>query len=130
MVEVFEKCLVIGLSLMLAASLYPPILNIISHVCEGVSYDQLNILAKEVDRLVRLSYTSKGVYCLSYIVSKDFNMFFEDGVLKIFYDGKVVYVGVYEFDIIVDDLRKDSDFIKISVVGKDNAVVIVIEDAF
>lgn len=130
MVEVFEKCLVIGLSLMLAASLYPPILNIISHVCDSVSYDQLNILAKEVDKLIRLSYNSKGVYCLSYIVSKDFNMFFGDSVLKIFYGGRVVYVGFYDFDIIVDDLRKGGDFVRIMVIGKDNAVVIVIEDAF
>ncbi len=129
MVEVFEKCLVIGLSLMLAASIYPPILNIISRICDSVSYDQLNILAKEVDRLIKLSRASKGVYSLSYIVSKDFNMFFEGSVLKIFYGGRVAYVGVYDFDIIVDDLRKGGDFVRILVIGEDSSVVVVIEDA-
>ncbi|MCX8188532.1 MAG: hypothetical protein N3F64_02375 [Nitrososphaeria archaeon] len=130
MVEVFEKCLVIGLSLMLAASLYNPILNIVTYVYNSVSDDQLNILAKDFARLIERSHAFKGTYYLSYVVSKDFNIFFENGILKIFYDDKIVNVGVYDFDIIVDDLRKESNFVRIAVIGKDDAVFIVIEDAF
>ncbi|MEM2154921.1 MAG: hypothetical protein QXY76_08425 [Nitrososphaeria archaeon] len=129
MVEVFEKCLVIGLCLMLAASFYPPILNVISHVYDGVSDVQLKILVKDVARLVERSYTFKGAHYLSYTVSKDFKIFFEKGVLKIFCGGKVAEVGVYNFDIIIDDLRKGSDFVKIVVIGKDDSVFIVVEDA-
>lgn len=129
MVEVFEKCLVIGLCLMLAASLYSPILNVISYVYYSISDNQLKILAKEVGRLVERSYAFKGVHYLSYTVSKDFKIFFENGVLKIFYEGKVSDVGVYNFDIIVYDLRKGSDLVRIMVMAKGDVVFIVVEDA-
>ena len=129
MVELFEKCLVLGISFMVALSLYPSIFNTSLKVYESFSDNQIKFLAKEVDEAVKTAYMFRRQHCLFYMIPKDLCLCFEDGLLKILFKDKVFIVGVYSFSIIVEDYRTSEGFSKISFTEDDGVIFIVMEDA-
>ncbi|MBC7091153.1 MAG: hypothetical protein H5T50_04505 [Nitrososphaeria archaeon] len=129
MVELFEKCLVLGVSFIVALSLYPSIFNSSLKVYESFSDNQIKFLAKEIDEAVKAAYMFKKQYSLSYMIPKDLCLCFEDGLLKILFKDKVFIVGVYSFNIFVEDFRASEGFSRISFIEDDGAIFIVVEDA-
>jgi len=129
MVELFEKCLIVGIGFTLALSLYTPLLNLYSKVYGVFSEDQIKSLAQEVDKAVERAYMFKGEYSISCIVPGGLSLRFEDGVLKIFCEGKVFTVGCYNFNVVVEDRRAFSGFTRISFKCMGETVFIVMEDA-
>jgi len=129
MVELFEKCLVLGISFMVALSLYPSIFNTSLKVYESFSDNQIKFLAKEVDEAVKTAYMFRREHFFFYTIPKDLYLCFEDGLLKILFKDKVFIVGKYSFNIIVKDYRASEGFSKISFAEDDGVIFIVMEDA-
>ncbi|MGB9727259.1 MAG: hypothetical protein ACPLZF_02515 [Nitrososphaeria archaeon] len=129
MVELFEKCLVLGVSFIVALSLYPTIFNSSLKVYESYIDNQIKFLAKEIDEAVKASYMFKKQYSLYYMIPKDLYLCFEDGLLKILFKDKVFIVGAYSFNIFVEDFRTSEGFSRISFIEDNGAIFIVVEDA-
>ncbi|MGQ9780831.1 MAG: hypothetical protein ACUVQ8_01045 [Nitrososphaeria archaeon] len=129
MVEILEKCLVIGVGLVLASTLFPIQYDVIEDAGKRVVQDSYRLYAKEIDEAVWRTNDLGQDSSIDIVLPQNTYISYTDNVLKIVIAGEEFHVGKYPFNVIVHDIRNHYGKALITLSKQDGYILIVIEDA-
>ena len=129
MVEILEKCIVIGIGLILASALFPTQYNLIKKTGELINGQYYYRYFKEIDDTIKKTYNLGQDASLNMILSKDTFIKYEDNCLKIIMHKDTFDVGKYTFQIRIDDQRILGGETVIRFTRQNDYLLMVIKDA-
>lgn len=129
MVEIFEKCLVLGISFILASAFYPLQYNLSFNIGRQLVKEQYSLLADEIDSSIKKAYSTSQEVTLNILLPKQLSISRDGGNVKMGMDGDYIHVGSYDFDVIIEDKREHGEMVVIEITRHMNYVMLVMRDA-
>ncbi len=129
MVEILEKCLIVGIGLVLASTLLPTQYNIIEQAGRKVLEDSYSSYARELDDAVWRTYDLGQDNSLNMVLQEDAYITYGDNILKIVVGSQEFHVGRYPFHILVQDTRSTYGRATLTLSRQDGYILVVVEDA-
>ncbi|MEM3403944.1 MAG: hypothetical protein QXJ17_05380 [Nitrososphaeria archaeon] len=129
MVEIFEKCLIIGISFILASTLYPLQYSLSFNVGQKLVNEQYALLADEIDSRIKEAYLTNQEATLYTLLPSQLSLIWDGENLKIKMGDGYIYVGNYDYDILIKDKRKQSNRTVIEISRYMDEIILVMRDA-